>query len=84
MEHLTYNEKTFLIPDSINTCAFFFAKIYPDGTYRFRIHDCNTGICLRGDLNDKTQVIEAVDKLTKLANGASDFAKFITDNYLNE
>jgi hypothetical protein len=47
----TYNDKAFLLPDSINSCASYHAKVFEDGKYIFRIHDCLTGIRLTGDLN---------------------------------
>ena len=83
MIHPEYNKKAFLLPDSINSCAVFHAKIMPDGNYRFRISDCLGAIRLHGDLNDETQIFEAVEKLNVLANAASEFAKFIEKNYSN-
>jgi hypothetical protein len=78
-----YNSKDFLLPDSINSCAMYHAKIFPDGNYMFRIHDCNTGIRLVGDLKSPVEAAEAVTKLRKLARAAADFAAFIEDNCMD-
>ena len=82
MIHPTYNEKGFLAPESIRSCASFHAKILPTGEYMFRIHDCITGIRLRGDLNNIDEAKEAYYKLMKLSKETEDFANFIEDNYL--
>ena len=84
MSHIIeYNKKGFLLPDSIRSCASFHAKIYPDtGEYIFRVHDCNTGIRLRGNLNNPEEVKEAHEKLIALSGAASDFAMFIKNHYL--
>jgi hypothetical protein len=79
----TYDEKQFLLPDSINSCASYHGKIYETGEYRFRIHDCITGICLRGKLDTREEIIEALRKLETLITGAKQFQDFIYQNYLN-
>jgi hypothetical protein len=79
--HQIYNRKAFLVPDSIHSMAAYHAKIFPDGKYIFRIHDCNTGIRLRGDLNDGDQIHEAIEKLRTLENALFAFKKHIIDNY---
>jgi len=84
MEIKQYNKKDFLLPDSIRSMAAWHAKIMPDGKYMFRIHDCITGIRLQGDLTDKTDVQEAVDKLNRLSLAAKMFANFIYDNYFKQ
>jgi hypothetical protein len=81
MTYVEYNKKGFLLPDSIRSCASFHAKILPTGEYMFRVHDCVSGIRLRGDLNNPDEVKEAVQKLESLANAAADFAHFIYSNY---
>jgi hypothetical protein len=82
MEIKEYNKKEFLLPDSNRSMAAYHAKIMPDGKYMFRIHDCITGIRLQGDLTDKTDVREAVDKLNRLSLAAKIFANFIYNNYM--
>jgi hypothetical protein len=82
MEHTGYNKKGFLLPDSIRSCASFHAKILPSGEYMFRIHDCITGIRLRGDLNNPDEAKEAKEKLMNLAKASLSFAMFIDENYL--
>jgi hypothetical protein len=77
-----YNRKGFLLPKSIKSMAAYRAKVMPDGKYLFRIHDCNTGIRLTGDLNDERDIREAVEKLDCLSVAAKAFSDFIRDNYL--
>jgi hypothetical protein len=84
MEIIKYNEKGFLLPESINSCASFHAKIMPTGEYMFRVHDCINGIRLRGDLNDESQRMEAIEKLNTLAIAAMNFAAFIRANYTDK
>ncbi len=81
---ISYNKKGFLVPDSIRSTACYHAKILPTGEYMFRIHDCITGIRLRGDITDPQEVPEAVEKLRRLAAAASEFADFIEANYPQE
>jgi len=78
----TYNKKAFLIPDSINSCSLYHAKVFDDGRYIFRIHDCNTGIRLKGELNTKEGIREALKKTDALIEGLKDFEDFIYINYL--
>ena len=78
---VTYNQKAFLLPDGPESMAAYHAIIRPNGQYRFRIHDCLTSIRLHGDLNDPTQVGEAVTKLRTLAAAAVEFADFIETEY---
>lgn len=80
----TYNEQGFLVPYSMKSSAIYHAKIKPDGTYRFRIHDCITGIRLVGDLKDPEDVKEALKKLRCLASAAEKFAGFIEQNYVTK
>lgn len=74
---MSYNEKGFLLPESIRSCASYHAKIMDSGEYLFRIHDCIGGIRLRGDLNSSVEVDEAVEKLETLAAAAQRFANHI-------
>jgi len=80
---LFYNEKEFLIKDSILACSMYHVKMYPNGEYKFRIHDCNTGIRLRGNLlRDKNGVKEAKEKFKKLREGIEKFEAYL--NTLDE
>ena len=79
--HKTYNRKAFLLPNSIKSAAMFHAKIFEDGNYMLRIHDCVTGIRLRGDLNNQNDVQEAKEKLLALENGIKEFRCWIEENY---
>ncbi len=76
-----YNKKEFLLPESINSCALYHAKIREDGTCMFRIHDCITGIRLVGNVTSPTDVEEAKAKLLKLEQGVKEFREFIDLNY---
>jgi len=78
----SYNKKGFLAPDSIRSCANYHAKILPDLTATFRIHDCNTGVRIWNDLNNPEEVKEMIDKLRSLGISALLFADFIENNYL--
>jgi hypothetical protein len=80
----TYNEKAFLLPDSINSMAGYHGKIYETGEYRFRIHDCITGICLRGNLNTSEGISEAYNKVEALIEGLTGFKEFIFENCINK
>ncbi|MDR0872218.1 MAG: hypothetical protein LBN27_01960 [Prevotellaceae bacterium] len=78
-----YNKKEFLLPEGLHSCAFYQTKIEEDGVhYKVRIHDCNRGICLNGDLSTKLGRREAVNKLNALINGLGEFRDFIYNNYL--
>ena len=74
MEFAPYNKKAFLLPDSINSAAMYHAKIFPDGHYIFRIHDCLTGIRLTGELKEEQDFIDAFKKAKELALALTDFA----------
>jgi hypothetical protein len=74
MEITEYNKKAFLLPDSINSAAMFHAKLFKTGEYIFRIHDCITGIRLRGELKDQLDFVEAEMKLKALSDACLEFA----------
>ena len=77
-----YNKKSFLLPKSINSCSMYHAKIFEDETYIFRIHDCITGIRLKGDLKNQKETVETYNKIQSLIDGLTDFRKFIFENYI--
>jgi hypothetical protein len=79
----TYNKKEFLLPASINSCASYHAKVFEDGKYIFRIHDCVTGIRLTGDMNNHDNISEAYNKVSKLIEGLEEFRSFIFENYIH-
>lgn len=74
MQFQPYNQKDFLAPDSILSMASYHAKIYEDGNYRFRIHDCITSIRLIGKLETEKDFDEAMLKTLNLADALDDFA----------
>lgn len=77
MQIKTYNKKSFLLPDSINSAAMYHAKLFPSGEYMFRIHDCITGIRLRGELKEQQDFVDAEEKLRALADACNQFADHI-------
>lgn len=84
--HLTlsvaiYNEKEFLLPESIRSMAAVHGKIFRDGRFVFRIHDCNTGVKLVNDLTKPAEVAEAIEKLRTLAKSADRMADYISSNF---
>ena len=74
MQFAPYNRKGFLAPDSIHSMASYHAKIYDDGSYRFRIHDCVTSIRLIGKLETEQDFREAFQKASNLALALTHFA----------
>lgn len=64
--HVTYNQKVFLAPDSINSMSAIFTKIYKNGIAIIRISDCNQTIKLWNDLNEQNQVEEMIIKIETL------------------
>lgn len=74
MKFVPYNKKAFLLPDSINSAAMFHAKIFEDGRYIFRIHDCITGISLTGDLEKEQDFIDASKKAEVLSLALAEFS----------
>ena len=69
-----YNKKAFLLPDSIDSAAMYHAKIFTDGRYIFRIHDCLTGIRLIGELRKEQDFTDAFNKTKELALALTAFA----------
>ena len=64
--HVTYNQKIFLAPDSINSMAVIFTKIYKSGIAIIRISDYNKTIKLWNDLNEPEQVKEMMLKISNI------------------
>jgi hypothetical protein len=77
MQFTPYNRKGFLLPDSIHSMACFHAKIYENGDYRFRIHDCITSIRLIGKLETEQDFNEAIEKCINLADALTKFANHV-------
>lgn len=77
---IIYNKKEFLLPDSPNSMACFHAKI-EHNVMKLSIHDCNTSIRLKNDLNDPEEVTEALRKLGALASAIIELQDFIYQNY---
>lgn len=62
-QHIPFNKKMFLAPNSIRSMAAIFTKIYRDGTAIIRISDCNRTIKIWNDLNEPDQVTEMLTKI---------------------
>jgi hypothetical protein len=77
MDFEEYNKKAFLLPDGVHSMAAYHAKLYSDGSYQFRIHDCYTGICLRGKLETEQDFDDAFTKLKNLAEAVVAFAFYV-------
>lgn len=67
-EHVVFNKKIFLAPESLTSMSGIHAKIRKDGSSEIRLSDCNGTIRWLNDLNDQAQVREM---LTKLDNAMS-------------
>lgn len=65
-EHVTYNSKIFLAPDSILSMAVIHTKIKKCGEAQIRISDCNSTIKLWNDINNRDQVKEMLTKIDNL------------------
>ncbi|MDX9703904.1 MAG: hypothetical protein RBU23_12810 [Candidatus Auribacterota bacterium] len=77
MQFQPYNKKGFLLPDSIRSMAAYHAKLFENGEYMFRIHDCITGIRLRGVLETEEDYDEAIGKIETLMLACCDFARHL-------
>lgn len=72
-EHVPYNKKIFLAPDSITSMSAIHAKIRKDGTSEIRLSDCNGSIRWLNDLNDLEQAREMISKLDSAISIMMDF-----------
>ncbi len=83
MEYLyqeDYNDRQFLVPDSVKSCASYHAKVvnYQNETkLMFRLNDCNKGALIINDANSAEERKEMITKLRSIAKGASDFDDFL-------
>lgn len=73
LTHVTYNQKSFLAPNSILSMAAVHAKIKPDGTAILRISDCNNCVRIWNDFNTPEGKIEMVEKLDMLISQIQHF-----------
>lgn len=80
---IIYNKKEFLLPDSPESMSCYHAKIQYN-VMNLTIHDCNTSIRLKNDLNDPAEVLEAIRKLGVLAGAIIELQDFIYQNYQNK
>lgn len=81
MDKQTYNSKKFLLPNSHRSMACYHAKVMDDGIMKLTIHDCKRSIQLKNDLNQPEEMIEAIEKLSNLAEGVKELLEFIKQNY---
>lgn len=82
--HVTYNQKSFLAPNSILSMAAIHTKIKPDGTAIVRISDCNNCVRIWNDLNTKEGKIEMVEKVDMLINQLVHFREDVMSRFSNE
>lgn len=73
IQHVTYNQKAFLAPNSIRSMAAVHAKILKDGTAILKISDCNTSIRIWNDFNDLEEKKEMLIKIDNLVNNLLSF-----------
>jgi len=78
----THNEKNFLLPDSHRSMASYHAKVMEDGIMKLTMHDCKGSIQLHNDLNNREEIIEAIEKLEALRFGIAELLNFIHEEYL--
>jgi hypothetical protein len=64
--HLTYNQKAFLVPTSINSLAAIHCKIDDKGIAKVTISDCNNSMRIWNDFNTNEGKREMVEKLDTL------------------
>lgn len=81
--HVTYNKKSFLAPNSINSMSAVHCKIKSDGTAILRISDCNNSIRIWNDFNSKKERLEMIEKLTTLIDHIENFRDEISDRVSN-
>ena len=66
LQHVEYNQKTFLAPDSINSMAAIHCKIKNDGIAKVTISDCNNSMRIWNDFNTNQGKDEMIQKLDTL------------------
>ena len=70
LEIKEYGDKAFLSPNNNFSSATYSARVKPEeNLWRFRVHDCNTGICLHGKLEKEEDFVYAVERLNNLSSG---------------
>ncbi|MFZ4723907.1 MAG: hypothetical protein ACOYMD_00525 [Paludibacter sp.] len=81
MEYQTYNKKNFLLPESHRSMSCYHAKVMEDGIMKLTIHDCKHSIQFKNNLNEPSEVREAIEKLNNLAEGILKLKEFIQDAF---
>lgn len=71
--HATYNEKSFLAPNSIRSMSAIHTKIKECGEASVVISDCRNSIKLWNDLNIKLEKVEMIEKVEMLINQLEHF-----------
>lgn len=91
-----YNEKEFLASESaieyleskskpetiLWSCENYHATICPENIASFRINDCNGGVLIRHDLNNRVQARLMVSKLEALSEAIGYFSRHIKFYYM--
>jgi len=81
MQKPILNEKNFLLPESHRSMSCYHAKVMEDGIMKLTIHDCKHSIQLKNDLNNPAEILEAIEKLSNLAEGVNSLLVFVRENY---
>jgi len=76
-----FNKKEFLLPNSHRSMSTYHAKVMDDGIMKLTMHDCKHSIQLKNNLNNSDEVVEALEKLTCLADGILELRDYIRTNY---
>lgn len=74
-QHVVFNKKVFLAPDSLLSMAVIHTKIKPCGEAQIRISDCNNTIKIWNNLNSKKEVNEMLQKTDTLIEMLQGFRK---------
>ena len=73
-----YNEKKFLDDDNPKSSSIYSVRIDEGNrNWWFRIHDCNDGVLLHGDLNNEQEYLEGIKRLTTLRDGLINFIEHL-------
>lgn len=76
-QHVPYNRKEFIAKTSINSMSAIHTKILEDGTAVVRLSDCHGSIKWHNDMNEKSQIIEFIEKIDTVVAHLQEFRKEI-------
>lgn len=73
VQHITYNKKSFLAPESIRSMSVIHTKIKECGEASVVISDCRNSIKLWNNTNNKEESVEMVEKISVLIDSLTNF-----------